>query len=407
MNRNRLLAAVLLALLLAMTGCAGGGDDTSASGGTGETTSSDEAAAGEPIKIGEIIMLTGSSGFYGQAIDEGVQMAVDELNADGGVLDRQLEIVTEDNASDDAQTVSLVRRVAADGSVVALIAPTFTANYLAGQPVANEAAIPWIAAGSGIAVDEEGNIDAFGGLPNAAPWTFQNMLPYGVMVTEHLKNVLPQLDVQRVVTVFQPDNPAQVFTTDLGRDALNEIGVETLDEIGIETGAADFGAQITRIQQLNPDAVLINLVTEDAASFMRQARDRGVEARWIGPNNGLLSDRLGELSQGAAEGVIVPTHLDMDAAETQDFVKRFEERYDQIDDILSTFGYDAVNLIAEALEQSGSPDDREALRDALAEMEEFCGVNGCYANDGSGNFLLDTVYAMELTADGFQSWQGP
>lgn len=380
----------VLAVVLALTGAACGDDDTT------EAT---------PIRIGEVMMLTGSSGFYGEVIDEGIQLAVAEINASGGVDGRLIEIVKEDTASDDAQTVALVRRVAADAGVVAIIGPTFTSNYLAGQTVANELGIPWVAAGSGIPVGEDGTIDAFGGLPNPAPWTYQIMLPYGVMVTDHLKTVLPAGGVATVAVIWQQDNPAQAFTKALGDAAVAELGLEVVDDIAVDTGQGDYGPQITQLLASQPDAVLVNLVTEDAALFMRQASERGLETLWIGPNNGLLNDRLYELSAGGAEGLIVPSHLDFSSQATTDFVARFEAHFGHpMQDILSTFGYDVVYLLKAAIEAAEDPNSRESVRDALRELGRFCGISSCFEYDDAGNFLTSSLFQLQLTPDGFEPY---
>lgn len=411
-TRNLLAALATSAMVLAACGDgdapteppASSAGSESQAGGDGSEPST---AAGEPIKLGAVIMLSGPSGIYGEVVTNGFKFGVQEINASGGVDGRPLELVVEDNASDDAQTVALIRKLADDDSIVGLLGPQFTANYLAGQPVANEREIVWFAASSGIVVDADGKTSPFGGLENAAPYSFQNMLPYGVMVEQQLSAVLDATDPASAAIIFQGDNPAMAFTNDLTRPVLEDSGVELVDEVEVETDTNDYGPQISALVRAQPDVVLINMVTEGAAQFMRQARERGLESQWVAPSNALLNDRLYELSGGAAAGLLVPSHLDPDDPDVQAFTEAFEKDHGSLDDLSATFGYDAVGIIAEALTSvvdGGEEIARGSLKASLDGLDEYCGISGCYEYDGSGNFLIKDVLVMELGPEGYAQW---
>ena len=124
----------------------------------------------------------------------------------------------------------------------------------------------------------------------------------------------------------------------------------------------------------------------------------------MGPNNGLLNDRLYELSAGAAEGLIVPSHLDFGAAGATDFVERFEAKLGPMQDILTTFGYDVVYLLREALLAADDPDDRASVKAALSEIGSFCGISSCFEHDLAGNYLTGELFHLVMTPDGFEPY---
>lgn len=397
--------ALFLLIGLLLTGCGGGaeesapeGDEAASRGQTDQAAASDGAAAsGGTVRIGLIEPLTGPAAYYGERIEQGVRLAAQKINAEGGIDGNMIEIVTEDNQTDNAQTVSLYRKLASEEDIVAVIGPTHSANFLAGAPLAPELGVIWFSAGSGAPWPD--------GLPNE--WNFRNTVPFVEMIPQHLENVIPQLGVDRVGAVFSPDNPGVAGPQQLGTAKLEELGVEQSPIVQAPTGTTDFGPQITQLLQDPPEVVLVNLVTEDAATFMRQARERGLESQFVAGHNGLLDLRILELSQGAADGLIVPSHFDpdVDRPEVKDFLQAWEEENGELDDFLVTYGYDAVYILKEALENAGGVTDREAVREALGQIEDLCLASGCYTWDGFGDRLGAEVFPVQMTSEGFRAWE--
>jgi branched-chain amino acid transport system substrate-binding protein len=345
------------------------------------------APSGDPITIGVIQMLTGSSGFYGQALLKGNELAVEQINAQGGVLGRPLQIEYDDNASDNAQTVNLVRKYGQDSEIPALISPTYQPNMEAGCAIANQLGVPQLA-GQSAPPPADVNPDGF---------CFTNSADIVAQVQETIQFVADTYGVTKFAQIFDQQNAYQATFNEVGTDYINDAGLEIVADIGVNTGVTDYGPQITQLIDGGAEVVMPNLTTEDAARFMQQARARGLEAMFVGPNASLVNVRLNELSGGAAEGLIVSTNQSESQEGYASFLEDFNAKFGQLEDPISGFGYDSMIILAQAIEQAGST-DRTAVRDALAAMTEVC-ASICYKADGNGNFITTELFFQELQGD--------
>lgn len=357
-----------------------------------------EAAAFDGIvKLGVIEPLTGPASYYGERILQGVQLATKRINAAGGVLGKEIVLVVEDDQTDADQTVALFRRIAADNEVLAVIGPTHSRSFLAAAPLAEELQIVFASAGSGAPWPE--------GLPNQ--WNFRNTVPFTVMVVSQLETVLLGSGAQRVGSIYSDDNPGVAAPQSIGAAWIAATdGVEMVTEQVAATGTTDYGPQITQLIAADLDAVIVNLITEDGALFMSQARSRGLTAPFVSGNNGLLDLRIVELSGGAAEGLIVPSHFDpnRESAETKGFLEAWAAEFGVLDDFLVTYGHDLVYIMVEAMNKANTTTDRDAFRQAWGAISSLCLANGCYSYDGPGDQTKSDVFPIILTKDGYLRW---
>ena len=415
LGRRMYIAGLAAGALVLIAGCSSSGTATEGAATTAPSevaataaasaAASDEAETGGTVVVGHLQNLTGPSGSYGKSVECGVNIAVSEVNAAGGVNGNQIEVITEDTASSNEQTAALVPKLAATDAVL-IMAPIYTANFLAGQAAANEAKIPYLTQGSGISANAAGEISAEGGFPGAAPYSFNLGLPYSQMIRSTLET-LPVIGAKKAAIIMQPDNPAQVLTTKISEGVLGDLGVDVVAKVEVASKTADYSAQITQIVKGNPDVVLVNMTRDDGAQFMRQARSRGLEARWVSPNNGLLSAALYEESGGAADGLIVPNQVPLDASIYNEFVKKVTEQCGpDIQSGLASYGYDGMQRAAAAIAASGTTTDRELVRKALGADASYVGVNGNYVNDGESRYFLEAAFPVVLTKDGFVPFEG-
>lgn len=412
MRLTRPLAIALSALSLAAAAC---GDDSSSTGADATATteaSADTAAAGAAttaarsatsaapeggtLTIGAIEMLSGSGAFYGKAVQEGLEVAVDELNAGGGILGQKVELKVEDNASDNAQTTTLVKKFAQDSEVGAIIPPTYQPNFNAACSAATEAGLPIVSAQSGPA-DPKNNTK------NLCFTMTTDPVP---QVTFTLK-ALQAKGITNLVMVYDQDNGYVKFQQPNIQKAAADAGI-TIKEIGVPGGTTDFGPQITQMIEAKPDATFPFFTIEDAARFMKQSKDKGYTAKWFDPVSQLTSKRIPELSGGAAEGLLASTPQSAgDIAAFQAFLDGYEKKNGQpLDDPTYTgFGYDAMMNLAAAMEKAGSTTDRAKIQAALAGAAKPC-YSICFTlattGPNAGAFLADQFFMVTLTADGFE-----
>ena len=346
-----------------------------------------------PILIAGIQMLTGGSGYYGSVATAGIELAIQQVNAAGGIKGRMLAFVVDDNASDDAQTVTLTRKHGDNDDVLAIIGPTFLPNLIAGQEIANEIGVPYIA-GQGLLS------------PQDQPWSFKNTIPFESYVDAQLRGALGTLGLQKVATVVNKDNAAQVFIQGVGAVTLEAMGVEEAAVVEVAEAQSNYGPQIAQLLAVEPEAILLDLTTEDGSRFMQQARARGYEGYFIAGDGGLSDNRIFDLSQGAGEGLIATDDVDPDDPRTAAFVEAYEAANPEtgFTDKFATWGYDSLMLLAEAMEAAETL-DRESIRSALENLTECSRCVHDYLHaPGGHDFIEPKTYFTELTPDGFISW---
>jgi branched-chain amino acid transport system substrate-binding protein len=155
-----------------------------------------------------------------------------------------------------------------------------------------------------------------------------------------------------------------------------ESGGEITAEQTFQTGDSDFKGQLTQIRGTNPDAIFIPAYYTEVGLIARQARDLGIKAILLG-GDGWDSPKLFEIGQGAIEGAYFSNHYASESPvpSTQDFIKKFKERYNETPDGLAAAGYDAAMMLIAAMERAPEITPK-AIRDELAKTKAFDGATG-------------------------------
>jgi branched-chain amino acid transport system substrate-binding protein len=380
--------STLTVLTLAATGAlvaACGVPTDSAGSSSGGTT-------GNGVKVGVAEMLTGSGAFYGNAVLEGIKVAQKEINDKGGILGKPVELQVEDNASDNAQSTSLIKKFAGDAAIGAAIPPTYQPNFNAACAAAGEVGLPVVSAQSG-PPDAKNNTKGFCYTMTTDP------IP---QMTATFKYLAEKKGLKKLVMVYDQDNGYIAFQRPNLEKAAKDGGY-TLEEIGTPGGTSDFGPQITSAIEKDPDAVFPAFVIEDGARFMQQARAKGLDAPFFDPMSQLTSRRLPELSGDAALDLIASTPQSADDIPSfETFLGSYQALNGKaLDDPTYTgFGYDALMLIAKAMTDANSTTDRTAIKAKLDGYKKEC-FSICFTSSGSGPFFAGDFYFVKLTADGW------
>lgn len=379
---NRAGAAAAVVLALSLSACS-----TPAAGSGPET--------GE-VKLPAIEMLTGDVSYYGQLFMNGVELAVDEVNAAGGIDGRKVNLVKEDNASGNSQTVTLLRKYCSDPSVGILIAPTYQTNSDAGGPISNSCGLPTV---TGVGDINDGtNPDGF---------MFKNTtvrLPDQVEAT--LEYAIAKVGATSVAQITDTSVGPYVLYQDAGSAYLADEGITETSRQSVNGSLSSYGPQITALVSDDPDIVVVTLQPNDAAHFMSEARDRGLDAQFVATCGCLNDPSIHENSHGAAEGFL-SSSPNPPPAEAGDlapgfdaFVKAYTQKFGEFTSPEAVYTYDSALMVFEAIRQAGTATDREKLRAALDDMPDFCG-GLCYVNTGGGTFATTELYFTSLTAKGF------
>jgi branched-chain amino acid transport system substrate-binding protein len=328
------------------------------------TTSS--AATSDPIRIGHYASLTGKDAAFGVATRKGVLLAVEELNAKGGVLGRKLEYLVEDIQSKQGESSTAVKKLISRDKVVAVIGANASANSLEAAPICQQAKIPMMAISStSPEVTKKGDyifricfIDPFQGAVLA-------------------KFAHSSLKAKRVALLTSTNSPYSVGLSAVLRERFSALGGEVVAEQKFSEGDKDFRAQLTAIRAAKPDVIAATGFYTEAALICRQARSLGLDVPVIG-GDGWEAPQLTELGGKAVEGTYYSTYFSPDnkAPEVQSFVQRYQARWNnEKPEGVSALGYDAMYLIAAAMERTGTTENAK-LRDAIAATKDFPGVTG-------------------------------
>jgi branched-chain amino acid transport system substrate-binding protein len=333
------------------------------------------AAEREPIKIGHYGSLTGKDAAFGVATRKGILLAVDELNARGGVLGRKLEYLVEDVQSKPGESATSVKKLISHDKVVAVIGANASANSLEAAPICQNAKIPMMAISStNPKVTEIGDyifricfIDPFQGAVLA-------------------KFARTSLHATRVALLTSVNSPYSVGLSNVLRERFTALGGEIVAEQKYAEGDKDFRAQLTAIRAAKPDVIATTGFYTEAALICLQARSLGLDVPVIG-GDGWEAPQLVELGGKAVENTYYSTYFSAEntAPEVQAFVQRYKARWKgETPEAVSALGYDAMYLIAAAMEQCGTTDGPK-LRNAIAATKNFPGVTGRTSIDEKRN----------------------
>ena len=373
-NKFWIVALVIaLAFALALTGC--GGNNAPVPNGD------DNGDAAEEIVIGAVFGLTGDIATFGQSSKEAIEMAVDELNAAGGIDGRPVRVIFEDNKSLATETALAVEKLIERDNVVAIIGAIASTNTLAGAPIAQDAGIPMISGTStNEAVTQVGDfifracfIDPFQGRV-AAQFALENL---------GAKTAAILTDVGSDYSMGLRDVFESYFTAG---------GGEVVRKEQFVVQDTDFSAQLTNIKAQNVDVVYVPAYYNSVGLILAQAAEQGIEARFLG-TDGWDSPTLFELAGDAANGHFFTNHYspDSDTPEVQAFIAAYGARYNgKIPDALAALAYDAFNMTVDAIKRAGSTEG-SAIRDALAATQGFVGVSGTITMDENRNPIKSAV----------------
>lgn len=316
-------------------------------------------SAQEPYKIGFFSPTTGFAAADGTSALHAAQLAVKFINDAGGVNGHTLELIHYDDAVKPDQAVSIAKKLIEQDKVVAAISGSYSSSTRAAAPVFQDAGMVMVAA---YAIHPE--ITATGdkifrvGTP---------AMVQGGVGAELAINVLGA----KKIAMLTIDNDFGVSLAEGFKKRATEIeGVEIVLEEKYPLGEEDFRPMIGKIKAAEPDLVYASGYYAEAANFVSQAADEGLDVQILG-QEGYDSPKFLELAGEAAEGVIITTDLDRDSEReiVQRFLTEYEAEYGLAADMVGASSFDAVQVVAYALREAGT--DPEAMATAIAGLTDF------------------------------------
>jgi len=348
MNRRHILqaGALLAGVALLATACGPGADSN-------------------VIRVGEYASLTGKEATFGQSSHNGTQLAVEELNAAGGVLGKQVKLITEDNQSKAGESQTVVNKLVARDGVVAVLGEVASSRSLEAAPVCQNAKIPMISPSST-------NPD----VTKTGDYIFRVCFidPFQGTVMANFAKATLKMKRVAVFTDVKSDYSKGLAKFFKERHLAN--GGEIAAEFDFNGGDTDFKAQLTAIKATNPEGVFVPGYYTDVALICIQARQLGLNVPFFG-GDGWESQKLIEIGRDAMEGQHFSTHYhpEVGSPKSRAFVEAYTKRYGATPDAMAALGYDSAMILADAIKRGGSAEPAK-IRDALAATKDYDAVTG-------------------------------
>ncbi|MBL9037352.1 MAG: ABC transporter substrate-binding protein [Archangium sp.] len=336
--------------------------------------------ADDTIVIGEVGSLTGSEAAFGISTRNGIEMAIDEANAAGGVKGKKLKVIVYDDQSKPEEAASATARLIGQDKVQLILGEVASSNSLAMAPKAQEAKVPMISPSStNPKVTEVGDfifrvcfIDPFQGYVMA-------------------KYAREELKFSKVAILTDKKSAYSEGLTDVFQRKFAEMGGRIVGVEAYSKGDTDFRAQLTNIKKLKAEGLYVPGYYQDVAIIAEQAKELGLKVTMMG-GDGWDSAKLFELGGSAVDGSFVSNHYSSDdpSPRVQEFIKKYTERYKGTPDSLAALGYDSAMVAIEAMKRA--PDSSgQSLRDEIAKTKDFPGVAGTITLDDKRNPVKPAV----------------
>jgi branched-chain amino acid transport system substrate-binding protein len=368
--RYRVLSLLAAAVTLCLSAC----------GGKNQVEDSNE------IKIGHYASLTGKEATFGTQVDDGVTLAVEEINAAGGINGKKIKVITEDTQSQTQGAQNAVEKLIGKDKVVAIIGEVASGRTMAAAPIAQREKIPMLTPAS---TNEKATLKKDG---SVAEYIFRICFIDPFQGTVMAKFAFENLSAKTVAIL--KDNSA-AYSVGLSKnfaDKFKSLGGTVVEEQDYEGGQSDFRAQLTAIKAKNPQAIFIPGYYTEASLIAVQARQLGITCPLLG-GDGWDSPTLtqGEAKQ-AMEGTYFSNHYSEQdtAAAVREFIKKFQAKFKADPGAMSALGYDAMMIIAKVIKDGGKADP-ETIRAGLASLKDYHGVTGNITIDEKHNATKPAV----------------
>ena len=390
--KNKWFVLIAAVLSIGLLGCPSkestGG--TTGTGGTGGGTGGSAPSTTGDILVGEFGSLTGAQATFGTSNHQGVLLALDEINAAGGVNGRKIKVITEDDQSKQEEAANAVSKLISQDGVVAVLGEVASSCSLAAAPICQRNKIPMITPSStNEQVTKTGDYifrvcftDNYQGESQAtfaSQWCELNHKPKNAAILTDSKS-----DYSTGLT--------KVFT-----EKFQALGGKVIITQSYANGDSDFKAQLTAVKATNPSLLFVPGYYTDIGQIAIQRADLGMSAVPMLGGDGWESPKLIEIGGKALEGCFYTNHYFADdpAPVVHDFVTKYQKKWGAKPDSLAALAYDATKVLAEALKRSGGKGGAD-LKDAIGATKGFVGVTGTITVGPDRNAVGKTLVIEEI-----------
>ena len=337
--------------------------------------------SGDEIVIGGLAPLTGSVAQYGVAVDNAVKLAVDDINAKGGILGKTIKYISYDEKGDPTEATNAYIRLVDQDKIVALIGDVTSAPC---EAVAQQAArdkLPMITpSGTSEAITTYGE--------NVFRACFID--PYqGQLMASYASK---KLNAKTAAILFDNGDPYSSGIADAFEAAAKALGMTITNKEGYASKSTDFNSQLTKIKAGNPDVLLLPVYYNDVVLIAKQAKDQGLTATLLGADgwDGVAA-QLDAASADVVKNAYFCSQYSASSSDPalQNFLKTYKEKYNEEPNMFAVLGYDAMQIMAAAIEKAGTTDSAAVIK-ALRETN-YKGLTGTTTFDDKRNPVREAI----------------
>jgi branched-chain amino acid transport system substrate-binding protein len=372
------LGAVALATLVAGVACQKKDE------GKQQAAAPAAQAEASPIIIGNVMPLTGEIATFGQGANNGAKLAIDEVNAAGGVKGRKITVQVYDTLGKPEEAAIASTRAITEKKATLLIGELGSTSTLALAPIAEANKIPAISpASTNPKVTKDGD--------KTRPYMFRVCFIDPFQGTVMAKFARENLKAKRAAIIRDVGNDYSMGLADYFAKTFKELGGEIAIDVSYKAGDQDFKAQLTKVKFAKPEIVYVPGYYTDVALIGRQSRELGLKIPLAG-GDGWDSAKLYEISQGALDGGFFTNHYSVEnpSPVVQEFAKKYEAAYHAKPDAFGALGYDAALLAVDAMKRAKDLTPA-AIRDAIEQTTALQGVTGTIRLDADHNPVKSAV----------------
>lgn len=380
MHKKIALTALTFLASIALAACSKSPDVTANATGT---------TIGDTIKVGVNLELTGTVAAYGNAENNGVKLAVQEINKAGGVDGKKIELVTKDNKSENAEASTAATNLAIQSQVNAMIGPATSGAVAAASLNAQKTGVPLLTPSG---TQDDLTLDTVDGVKKYVfRTTFQDSFQGQVLAQYAYSN----LNAKKVVLYY--DNSSD-YAKGIAEEFKKKYQGDIVTTATFASGDKDFQSALTKIKNLDYDAIVMPGYYTETGIITKQARDMGISVPILGPD-GFSDDSFADLAGKAnansvyyVSGYSTKTAL---SGKANDFIKAYKTKYGSEPNMFAALSYDSVYMIAKAAEGAKTSID---IANNLAELKDFDGVTGKMTIDKKHNPIKTAL--MVIMKDG-------
>ena len=335
------------------------------------------SGAKNAAKIGFTAALTGGAAAYGKSEEEGVRLAVEEINKKG---DFPIDLLVEDTKAVPADSMNATKKLIQE-KVSMIIGPMTSNEAKAAGPIIQNAKVPSLE----ISVTAE-NITDIGDC------IFRNSVPESKNIPQTVKKTHKLLGYKTAAILYAHDNEQHVTAQKYFQKTMEEEGVQVIDVETFGSKDSEYSAQLTNIQHKAPDVIVVCSYYQEGSRILKKMREMGMDQPVLG-DNGFVSPELGKMAGAAADNVYVSSMWSADRKDekVQKFVENYTKAYGRAPDQFAASAYDGVYMAMDAMQRAGTTTDHKKIRDALAQMKDFKGVCGTFSFDEKRDPVVDLI----------------